>query len=328
MLRNLIEATSKESQLRQTVVRWFSRLYHDVRTWDNSLRDLLKSYPGIDASRQEKQAFAKRLQAFEDSLRDPHSATKNDILTRLQILAARFDTDFAWLESEDRAAFDSVRKKIDDGYACEEGLIWSAVYVVSNLYSKIELNLNEESLEQEVTEAIKQYEESADANLHELHELATNAGIVLTDITEYDSAFSKDASRVVLKTGDIDMSHDKIHIHDVVGPVNVKSQLERVAQTVRNAPTVPDREKREFAALVDELKQALESIPDTQKEDSQRVAQAAEMVAAEIAKEKPNKSFLAITTEGLKEAAKAVESIAPSVLNVITKIISLVGSLA
>ena len=44
------------------------------------------------------------------------------------------------------------------------------------------------------------------------------------------------------------------------------------------------------------------------------------MVVSEVTKDKPSPSFLAVTVEGLKEAAKAVEAIAPTVLAVVAKI--------
>ncbi|MDO8140979.1 MAG: hypothetical protein Q6358_05725 [Candidatus Brocadiales bacterium] len=122
-----------------------------------------------------------------------------------------------------------------------------------------------------------------------------------------------------------EVSKDNIHIGHVVGPVNVKSRLDHVTQIVKNAPAVADAKRQELSALIEELKQALEYASSAEPEDTQRVVQAAEMVAAEVSKEKPNKSFLSITTEGLKEAARAVEAIAPSVLRVAMKIAAFVA---
>ena len=123
------------------------------------------------------------------------------------------------------------------------------------------------------------------------------------------------------------MSQDHINVHDVVGPVNIKSKLDRVSQVVNAAPKLDDPSKTEFQNLMNELRGALESIAEQKPQDSERVAQAAEMVANEVAKDEPSKSFLAISAEGLKEAAKAVESIAPSVLAVAQKIATFVGGL-
>lgn len=122
-----------------------------------------------------------------------------------------------------------------------------------------------------------------------------------------------------------DVSKDNIHIGQVVGPVNVKSRLDHVTQIVKNAPAVADAKRQELSALIEELKQVLKYASSAKPEDTERVVQAAEMVAAEVSKEKPNKSFLSITTEGLKEAAKAVEAVAPSVLSVAMRIAAFVA---
>ena len=122
------------------------------------------------------------------------------------------------------------------------------------------------------------------------------------------------------------MSQDNIHIQNVVGPVNIKSRLNRVSQTVENAAAVEDHRKQELVKLIQELTAALEGAASKAPEDSERIVQAAEMVAAEVSKQKPNKSFLNITAEGLKEAAKAVEAIAPSVLSVAGKIAAYVAA--
>ena len=123
------------------------------------------------------------------------------------------------------------------------------------------------------------------------------------------------------------MSQDHINVGNVVGPVNIKSKLDRVSQVVNNAPKLDVPSKTELQSLLKELQQALASVATQKPQDAERVTQAAEMVANEVAKDEPSKSFLAITAEGLKEAAKTVASIAPSVLTVAEKIATFVGGL-
>ncbi len=127
--------------------------------------------------------------------------------------------------------------------------------------------------------------------------------------------------------GEIDMSKDKIQVSGVVGPVNIKSQLDRVTQIVKQAPAMPDEKKREFAQLVAELGEALKAAAETRPDDSERVVRTAELVATEVAKAKPDKGFLNITVEGLKQAAKAVEDIAPAVIGVAAKVAGFVAGL-
>jgi len=144
-----------------------------------------------------------------------------------------------------------------------------------------------------------------------------------------DGKYSKEERGMVFnivagKVGDIDMSKDKIQISNVVGPVNVKSQLNRVTQIAKNAATLPDDKREQLAALVEELKAALQAATEKRPEDADRVARSAELVVVEAAKQKPDKGFLSITSEGLKQAAKTVADIAPAVIGVAAKIASFV----
>ena len=123
------------------------------------------------------------------------------------------------------------------------------------------------------------------------------------------------------------MSKDKIEVSKVVGPVNIKSQLERVTQIVKNAPAMPDEKSQQWAKLIDELQEALKIVAEKRPEDSERIVQTAELVATEVAKDKPNKGFLDITAKGLKEAANAVADIAPTVIGVAAKIASFIAGL-
>ena len=123
------------------------------------------------------------------------------------------------------------------------------------------------------------------------------------------------------------MSQDKIQVSNVVGPVNIKAQLDRVTQIVKNAAAMPDDKRNQLAELIDELQEALKTAAEKRPEDSERVVRTAELVATEVAKEKPDKGFLNITVEGLKQAAKAVEDIAPTVISVAAKVASFVAGL-
>lgn len=127
--------------------------------------------------------------------------------------------------------------------------------------------------------------------------------------------------------GGIDMSKDKIQVSGVVGPVNIKSRLDHVTQIVNHASAIDNSKKQEFARMIDSLREALNAAGDKRPDDTERVAQTAELVATEIAKSKPSKNFLNVTAEGLKEAAKAVEDIAPDVIRVATMIATFVAGL-
>lgn len=109
---------------------------------------------------------------------------------------------------------------------------------------------------------------------------------------------------------EIDMSKDKIQVSGVVGPVNIKSRLEHVTQSVMQATGLADAQRRELTQLITELQSALAMVAEKRPDDAERVTKTAELVVAEAVKPKPDKSFLSITAEGLKHAAQAVAALA------------------
>lgn len=332
VLSRLIDATTKNAGARTTAVRWFNRLYYDVRRWNESFIEFLRTYPGFASSAlpTEYKNFLERLGEYRDSLQEQYGTVKNDLCTRLKILSARYSRDFAWLYKEDEPLYHEIRSLIDNSYATEMQIIRVAYSVPNFIYgigSDEDWHVRHHS---EIVNHIRDYEEASKQAVSDLQQMAESAGISLLDIGEYEATLNNEGSANpnVMVIGEITVSQDNIHIEHVVGPVNVKARLERVTQVVKTAPAVTDTKKEEFSALIEELKQTLASAASTAKpEDTQRVVQAAEMVAAEFAKEKPNKPFLTITAEGLKEAAKAVEAIAPAVLGVAAKIAAFVAGL-
>ncbi|MGC3987500.1 MAG: hypothetical protein QM777_23810 [Pseudorhodoferax sp.] len=141
---------------------------------------------------------------------------------------------------------------------------------------------------------------------------------------------SQEARRQVFNfmgSGGLDMSQDKIQIGNVVGPVNIKSRLENVRQSVRNAPGwEPDR-KAALQELVDELRASLDAVAGQRPAEADRISRSAESVVAEATSAKPDQDYLKVTAEGLKQAAKAVADIAPGVLAVAAKVAAFVAGL-
>jgi hypothetical protein len=126
---------------------------------------------------------------------------------------------------------------------------------------------------------------------------------------------------------EVDMSRDKIQVSGVVGPVNIKSRLDHVTQTVQQATGWSDERKEQLKTLVAELHTGLHELEKQRPEDADRVAKTAELVVAEATKAKPDKGFLSITAEGLKQAAQAVADIAPLVLSAANQIAAFVVGL-
>ena len=130
-----------------------------------------------------------------------------------------------------------------------------------------------------------------------------------------------------IENAEIDRSKDKINVGNVVGPVNIKSRLEHVTQTVQQAAGWTEDRRAEPTKLLAELQAGLEQVTEIRPEDADRVLKTAELVIVEATKAKPDRSFLSITTEGLKQAAKAVADIAPTVLAVAGKVAAFVAGL-
>lgn len=190
--------------------------------------------------------------------------------------------------------------------------------------------ITEENLAEVLTKEISIFEEDY-LELKDQEKVLRYRSAVMQEGKE-DGRYTREARGVVFnivggEIGGIDMSKDKIQVSNVVGPVNIKSQLNRVTQIVKNAPSVPDDKKEQLTLLIGQLQEALRTVDDTRREDAERVVSTAEIVAKEVAKQKPSKTFLNITSEGLKEAAKTVADIAPDVIGVAAKIVGIVTGL-
>jgi hypothetical protein len=119
--------------------------------------------------------------------------------------------------------------------------------------------------------------------------------------------------------------------------VNVRSTLTQVQQTIGALPRGDDAEKDELRALVDRLglalegaleqarEQGLEPSAAGQGEEAEAVALQAELLVQEAAKERPNRSLLKVTGQGLVEAARAVATTAPQVLDLAERIAATVS---
>ncbi len=110
--------------------------------------------------------------------------------------------------------------------------------------------------------------------------------------------------------------------------VNFKSTLTNVRQTVKAVPTADEAEKKELERLVVELSTALESLSADKAELAEALAQQTQSLIEEATKEKPNKTMLGISANGLKQAAGTVADVAPKVLQVATQIAEFVMKLA
>lgn len=122
------------------------------------------------------------------------------------------------------------------------------------------------------------------------------------------------------KVEGVHVSKEHIEIHNVGGIVNVKATLQNVKQAIGGGGLAKER-RAELERLIDELEVALAKVPPAHAADAGRVAKSAELVVEEAVKEQPDRSFLKISAEGLKQAAEAVKDVAPAVLSVVGKLV-------
>ncbi len=107
--------------------------------------------------------------------------------------------------------------------------------------------------------------------------------------------------------------------------INIGSSLTQVTQTIGQAPGVDPVVKEELQRLVGQLQAALQQAPLSRAEEAQAVADLAETLFNQAIKDKPNKSLVQITGEGLKQAAQNLAGAAPAVLDIAIQIVGTVG---
>ena len=113
--------------------------------------------------------------------------------------------------------------------------------------------------------------------------------------------------------------------------LNVRSTLKNVSQGIGSLPKASDEEKAELEQLVADLEvalvQATEEAPE-KANDAEAVAQMTEQLLNTAAAEKPNQTMLKISGEGLKQAAENIAAVMPTVLQIATQIVAVVGAFA
>jgi predicted AlkP superfamily phosphohydrolase/phosphomutase len=106
--------------------------------------------------------------------------------------------------------------------------------------------------------------------------------------------------------------------------ITIKSTLTNVQQSVGAMPTRDETARQELQDLIQELSKALERIPGDRKEQAEAVAASAEALIDNAKAEKPNKTLLQISGEGLKKAAENLAEVAPAVLTIAGQVVAAV----
>jgi hypothetical protein len=113
--------------------------------------------------------------------------------------------------------------------------------------------------------------------------------------------------------------------------MNVRSTLKDVTQSIGAIPLADDDAKAALKKLTAQLDKALaeglEKTPD-KAEDVEAVVETTKAYIETASAEKPNKTMLNITKEGLMKAAKNIAEVMPTVLKIATEIVAVVGAFA
>jgi len=108
---------------------------------------------------------------------------------------------------------------------------------------------------------------------------------------------------------------------------SIKSTLTNVQQSVAGIQTDDQAARKELEKLIGQLSEALQKVPEKSQEHAQAVAETAKALVETIKAEKPNKTMLQITGEGLKQAAQNLAEVMPVVVTIASQIVMTVAKL-
>jgi hypothetical protein len=119
---------------------------------------------------------------------------------------------------------------------------------------------------------------------------------------------------------------DEIHISGNYQNVNlsVKSTLTNVQFTAGAMPTIDEAARQDLQQSLEQLSKALEQIPASLKEQGEAVASATQLLVDTANADKPNKTMIEITGDGLKKAAMNLAGVAPTIVAIAGQVLSAV----
>src|SRR5574342_205781 len=98
--------------------------------------------------------------------------------------------------------------------------------------------------------------------------------------------------------------------------INIKSTLTNVQQSVGDLRTEDQNARKALEKLIGQLSEALQKVPEESQEQAQAVAETAKVLVDSAKAEKPNKTMVKITGEGLKQAAQNLADVMPVVVSI------------
>jgi len=109
--------------------------------------------------------------------------------------------------------------------------------------------------------------------------------------------------------------------------INIKSTLTNVQQSIGDIRTDDETARKELETLIGQLSEALQKVPAEHQEQAQAVAETAKVLVDTAKAEKPNKTMLQISGEGLKQAAQNLAGVMPTVLTIAGQIVMTITKL-
>jgi len=109
--------------------------------------------------------------------------------------------------------------------------------------------------------------------------------------------------------------------------INIKSTLTDVQQSVGEIRSADETARKELETLIKQLSEALQKVPTQSQEQAQAVAETAKVLVDTAKAEKPNKTMLQISGEGLKQAAQNLAEVMPVVVGIAGQIVLTVAKL-
>ena len=109
--------------------------------------------------------------------------------------------------------------------------------------------------------------------------------------------------------------------------INIKSTLTDVQQSVGEIHSTDETARKELETLIKQLSEALQKAPAQSQEQAQAVAETAKVLVDTAKAEKPNKTMLQISGEGLKQAAQNLADVMPAVVGIAGQIVMTVAKL-
>jgi len=109
--------------------------------------------------------------------------------------------------------------------------------------------------------------------------------------------------------------------------INIKATLTNVQQSIGEIQTDNTNARDELAQLVAQLTDLLTHVDSKRQEQAEALAQTAKALVDNAKTEKPNKTMLQITGDGLKKAAQNLADVFPTVVTLAAQIVSVVMKL-